>query len=411
MKKRWMCITLALFLVWSLSACTKEEEKRTKVLIAVEVQEVQRDTLERYIEVSSKVGSENQIHVIPKIPGTVKKVNVSLGDRVRKGDVLFVIDDEDIRVQINQAQAALSSAKANYNLSVNGTLTSQVEQLESSVAAYEIQYEDLMKNLEDMRRLYEAGAVSKADLDKLEVSADSLKLQLDTARKSLELTQGNVSSGTREVAKAGIGQAQAGLDTARNQLKHTQVKSEIDGVINSINVSEGMTVAPQMSVMSIADEDELKLKLQVSEEAVQHIEEGTRAYIRIDSIFDRDITAVVSGVSKVADPQTLLYPVEIKLGSQGGQIKPGMFASAKIVLEKKQSVLAVPIDAVIYKEDESFVYTVDGQNIAHKVSVETGVQNDEVVEILSGLSEGMKIVVKGQDFISNETEVNVVTPK
>ncbi|MDO4794272.1 MAG: efflux RND transporter periplasmic adaptor subunit [Filifactor alocis] len=411
MRKKWMCITLALFLAWSLSSCTKEGEKQTKVLIAVEVEEVQRETLERYIEVSSKVGSKNQIQVVPKIPGTVKKVNVSLGDRVKKGDVLFVIDDQDIRSQVNQAQAALNSAQANYNLSVNGTLTTQVEQLESSVASYELQYEDLMKNLEDMKRLYEAGAVSEAELDKLTVSADALKLQLDTARKSLELTRGSVSSGTREVAQAGIGQAQAGLESARNQLKHTQVRAEIDGVINSIAVSEGMLVSPQMSVMSIADEDELKLRLQVSEEAVQHIEEGTQVYIRIDSISDQDITAVVNSVSKVADPQTLLYPVEINLGSRGGQIKPGMFASVKIVLEKKQSTFAVPIDAVIHKEDESFVYRVDDQNIARKVTVKTGVQNDEVVEILSGLSEGVKIVVKGQDFISDGTEVNVVTPK
>lgn len=409
MKKRGLAMLLAMFFAMGITACSKGEVEQTKVLIAVEAQEVQKTSLKRYTEVSSQVLPKNQVQVIPKIAGTVKKVNVSLGDEVRKGDVLFVIDDSDLRLQVDQAEATVNSARANYHLNVEGNLKSQIQQLESSVASYEVQYADLLKNLEDMKQLYEAGAVSKAELDRLIVNADTLKLQLDTAKKSLELSQNNISSGTKEVAEAAVAQANAGLKNVKNQLNHTQVKAEIGGVVNSLSVSEGMVASPQVPAMTISDISEVKLSFQVSQEAITKIGEGTLVYVDIPSLFEEPIRASVTNLSRVADNRSLLYPVEVLLENSKGSLKPGMFATAKIILEKKDNVLAVPIDAVIQKEEREFVYLVDEKSIVHEVDVVTGIQNDESIEILSGLSEGMKIVVRGQDFISNGSEVNLVS--
>lgn len=406
-KKKWAAF-FAICLLLSTVSCTKETEEQKKILIAVETQEARKDSLERYIEVSSKISSKNQIQVASKIAGTVKKVNVSLGDFVKKGDVLFVIDDSDIRLQVNQAQAAVKSAEANYNLNVEGTLKSQIQQLESSVESYEIQYADLKKKLEDMKQLYEAGAVAKSDLDQLLFNADALKLQLDTAKKSLELSRNQIASGTQEVAEAGVVQANAGLRAAQNQLQYTEVRAEIDGVINSLSVTQGMTVSPQLPVMTISDVSKVKLHLQVSEEAISKIEEGSSAYVTVNSLSQQPFFASVSNLSKVADNQSLLYPLEVILENPKGELKPGMFATVKLILDKKEGVWVLPIDSVLQKEDRKFVYVVDESRIAREVEVTTGIQNDELIEITSGLTEGMQVVVKGQDFISNESEVNPV---
>jgi len=105
---------------------------------------------------------------------------------------------------------------------------------------------------------------------------------------------------------------------------------------------------------------------------------------------------------------TSLYPVEVKIDNSTNKIKPGMFANVRLVLSDKTNVLTLPLDAVMKKDGKDFVYTLDKDNVAHKQAVTTGVQDEAQIEIKNGLSDGMQVVVKGQQFIDDNSKVNVV---
>ena len=117
--KKIICTTAVITLsISSFAGCGSKKDATTSeeqvAAISVETKTIKPETIEQYINVSSKVLAENEISVLPKVSGTVKKVNFKLGDTVKAGDVLFEIDDTDTRIQVQQAQAAVNSAQAGY---------------------------------------------------------------------------------------------------------------------------------------------------------------------------------------------------------------------------------------------------------------------------------------------------------
>lgn len=132
--------------------------------VAVETQEIALQPMEQYVSVSSKVSSEQEVSVVPKTSGTVKKLYVSLGDTVKAGDILFEIDDTEARLQVQQAQASLESAQANYDQNVGGSLETQLDQMQATVDSYQIQYDDLKKNWKKQRLFMKSVLLPRARL-------------------------------------------------------------------------------------------------------------------------------------------------------------------------------------------------------------------------------------------------------
>lgn len=447
MKKRIIAVCLILVSAMSLSGCgggkgvmppMGEEGGNQQVAITVNTNTISPLTIEQYVTVSSKVSSDNEVSVMPKVSGTVKKVNVSLGDTVKAGDVLFEIDDSDLKLQVKQAQAGLQSAQAglqssqaglksaqaNYDMNVGGNYQTQLDQLQSNVNTYQIQYNDLLTSLNQKKELYAIGGASKQDVDDLQSSVEKAKLQLDTAKNELETKKTQILEETKKTSQASVDQAQASvsqsqasiaqsqvsLESAQKSLNDTKVVAEIGGVIGSMNISEGSTVNTGSAAMTIVSMDKIKVAFNVSEDAINRVSVGSKAYVTISSVSDDPIEVSVSNVSPSADSQTKLYTVEAYIDNPTGDIKPGMFASVKLVLDKKDNTISVPLNTVIEKNGEKYVYVVDSENIAHKKNVETGLKNDEYIEITSGVDMGDVVVTKGQDFLSDGSLVNIVDP-
>lgn len=372
MKRAVYIITAAFCSSMICSACgggaTAGMEQMT-VSVAVETEEITSQSIEQYVSISSKVSAEQEVSVIPQISGVVKNVYVSLGDTVTKGQVLFEIDSTNAQIQVQQAQGSYSSA-------------------ESNVETYRIQYENLLKTLEQTQKMYEIGASSQNDLDDIQTQVDQAKLQMETAEKNLQYT------------------ASASLASAQKQLSDTKVKAEISGVVSEINVTEGSTIG-QSAAMVLVNTDHLKVSFHVSEDVINLISVGSKVYVTVDAVSSEAMEVEVTGISSAADSLTGLYNVEAKLKNETGKLKPGMFANVKLVVEKQDNVISVPLNTVMEKNGEKYVFVVDENNIVHKVSVETGLKNDEYIEVTSGLSIGDIIVTKGQDFLSEGNAVNI----
>lgn len=377
------------------------------VAISVETQEIAPATIEQYINVSTKVAASNEVLVLPKVSGTVKKVYVNLGDTVKAGDILFEIDDTSFRIAAEQAEASLTSAQANYDINIGATLENNVMQLQSSVDSLQIQYNDLLRDLQNTKALYEAGSKSKLELDTLQSNVDKLKLQLDTAKENLRLTREKTIDGTKRSAQAGLQQAKLSYENAQTQLGYTKVRAEIDGVISACNVTPGSMASPQSPSMTIVNAGKLKFSFNISDDYINRVSAGTKAYITVSAASDKPYEGAVTYISPAANSATMLYPVEIFMEKADGNIKPGMFASLKLVVDRRENTVSVPLNAVLEKGGDKFVYIVDANNIAHKKAVETGIKNDENIEIISGVQKGEKLVTVGQSFLSDGSAVNV----
>lgn len=374
MKKVGTFMTAALCVSLVCSACGGKQAGGTEaVAVAVETEEIAERSIEQYVSISSKISAEKEVLVIPQTSGTVKKLYVSLGDTVTAGQTLFQIDSTNAQIQVQQAQGSYSSA-------------------ESNVETCRIQYEDLQKSLEQTEKLYEIGAASQNELEDMQSKVEQAKLQLDTAEKNLQYT------------------AAAALSSAQKQLNDTSVKAEISGVVSEINITEG-GMAGQTAAMTLVDTKDLKVAFSVSEDVINLISVGSKVYVTVDAVSAEAMEAEVTGVSTAADSATGLYNVEAKLKNESGELKPGMFANIRLVVEKKENVISVPLNTVLEKNGEKYVFVVDENNIAHKTAVKTGLKNDEYIEITDGLSLHDIVVTKGQDFLSDGSTVNITNGK
>lgn len=375
MKKVGTLMTAAVCVSLACSACGGKQAggMEGSVAVAVETEEIAERSIEQYVSISSKISAEKEVLVIPQTSGTVKKLYVSLGDTVTAGQTLFQIDSTNAQIQVQQAQGSYSSA-------------------ESNVETCRIQYEDLQKSLEQTEKLYEIGAASQNELEDMQSKVEQAKLQLDTAEKNLQYT------------------AAAALSSAQKQLNDTSVKAEISGVVSEINITEG-GMAGQTAAMTLVDTKDLKVAFSVSEDIINLISVGSKVYVTVDAVSAEAMEAEVTGVSTAADSATGLYNIEAKLQNTNGELKPGMFANIRLVVEKKENVISVPLNTVLEKNGEKYVFVVDENNIAHKTAVKTGLKNDEYIEITEGLSLHDIVVTKGQDFLSDGSAVNITNGK
>ena len=199
------------------------------------------------------------------------------------------------------------------------------------------------------------------------------------------------------------------MENAQRQLSYTQVRAEVGGVISTCNVTEGATVNAGSPALSIINIDSVKIAFNVTGDLVNNIHIGDAVNTFVDAVSSEPFNGVISTVAPAANGTTGLYPVEINIDNPDHLLKPGMFALSQLILSENTNAISVPINAVIEKDDEKYVFTVDSNNVAHKVVVETGIENDTNIELTSGVNINDTVVIKGQDYLSDGSLVSIVT--
>jgi RND family efflux transporter MFP subunit len=313
---------------------------------------------------SGKVQAENQVLIVPSVPGKVESISVSIGDRVKRNQVLFTLDRSSLVSSYDQAKAAYQAAEA-------GRI-SAVERIENAKL-----------QLERMRELYAAGAISLADLEQVELQASETSLL---------------------AVEAQIAQAQAGVNAAEKALSDMTVRSPIEGIVTTIDVTVGNMA--NGATASVAVLDRVFIRAAVSEKVINLIANGQEVKVTIPSA-GGEYMGVVQDLSLTADTMTGLFSLKIYLDNPGYIIKPGMFAQINLITQTRENVVAVPLTAVTYRDGRDVVYLVR-DNTAIETPVVTGLENENNVEIISGLRAGDIYITTGVGFVSDGKEVKVL---
>lgn len=187
----FICVTIILAL--TLTGCGKKNapvlsEQPVEKPVAVSVAKVQRTEIESVSTLSGKVKPVQEINIMPKIPGKVSAVYFDVGQKVNAGDVLFCLEDSDIRLQVNQAEAALNIAKSALDRTKGGAVEQQLSQLKAALVSAETGYNDAKLGYDRSKLLYETGAISKQALEAAETRLKVAEEQFNSAKKSYELT-------------------------------------------------------------------------------------------------------------------------------------------------------------------------------------------------------------------------------
>lgn len=243
-------------------------------------------------------------------------------------------------------------------------------QYNQAKAAYDL----AASSYNNMKILYAEGAISKSDFDSVEVNYIASK---ETFNQVSEL------------------------------YSYYNVTSPINGYVTSLNVSVGNMAGGSMAA-SVANTSELKISGTVSEYLVGNLKIGDTVDVRVTSLGDKTYKGTITELSPAPALGTLTYPITIVLDNESGDLASGMFAEVDLTTEEVSEAIILPSGAVITKNDKNVVVKLDSDNIPTFAEVETGIDNGEYVEIISGVKEGDVIVIEGQSFVEEGAAVEVI---
>ncbi len=374
------------------------------------MEKVENNSFEKYIEVFATAKAEKESQIIPKNAAVVESISVIPGQSVKKGDVLFTMNSEDLDSQIKQAEATYDMAKSNSANTVGALNEQRVQELKSLLNSAKISYEDAKVNYERGKLLFESGGISKKDFEQMTDSLDLAKSQYETAKKNHDLYINEIQASNADVAQSQVKQAEATYDSVKKQYDDMTVRSEIDGEVGIIKVEVGRNAGNgQTPVMTVSDYRKIILDIPITEENLNRINKDSKCEIKFDTLEDRLFSGKILGTSSSPDPQTGLYQVRVEIENSSKLIKPGMHASVKIYDKVQNNVISIAIDTAIKENETYYAFVLKSDNTVEKRKITIADDNGERLIVSSGLSVGETVVVKGQDYLDDKELVRVVT--
>lgn len=351
---------IVLSLLLTLSACNLQEEIAEENPVPVEVAAVEKKNIRATITLGTQLRPQEELMIFAKTPGLkVTDLPVKLGDTVSAGALLFELDKDPLRMQVEQARLNYEMARAQYQRQKEqqASITTEVEEV--SV------FKSITRNLNPF-----TGTMEK------EMAA---------------LTQDS----TLAMAQAQVEQSRMIYANSLAQLAEMEYYAPIAGVISQINIQKNQLVMNQVPALTISDISRLKGDLVVTPQVYQAIGLGKEITVTADG---QEAQGKISLVNPIPDQRTNLYLVEFTLDNEGHQLLGGVFAQARLTIEEKDNALVIPKEAIIIEGNEAYVFTAEDGS-AHKKSIKTGIDSGEQVEILEGLKEGERVVIKGQHYL------------
>ncbi len=367
-----LALFLAVFLI-VISGCGKKDEGPVNgdKTVPVVVQEAKKEDISARTVITGKVAPLSEVIIVPKIPGKVAQVPVDVGSRVKKGDLLVKLDTTDLEISLSAAVNGLENAKLTHNQAV-------------------LNYNNAKANYERMRSLYDEGAVSKQQLEQAE-------LAYNLARDAMNAPV--------------VATAQNQIDNIRNQIANATITSPINGEVAARNIDPGEMASPSspQPIMTVVNIDKVYIEATVAESDIALIKAGQEVSVKVDAA-GGSFQGVVKILSPVANPQTKGYSIKIEMENPERKLKPGMFAEIQLVTKNREDTVVIPKEALVNRGSDKIIYVVR-DNVAEERTVATGIETDDKVEIVQGLSAGEKYVVEGQHSLFDKARVTMRSAK
>lgn len=411
MKFNRMLVLLFIFTMISSIGCNSKNltdtmNKETEQAITVEVAKAIKGQIESSIGYSGRVKPVQEIMITPKQPGKVTKINFDLGEKVKAGQVLFELDKKDAILQLNQAAAAVELAEMNLNKMAGSTYEQQLIQLKSALLSAEINYNDVKSNYEAIKTLYEAGAESKLNYDRLQSQLRITEQQYEAAKANYSLFEEKSHIENIELSKAQLDQTKAAYDIVQNSLNNMSVISPLSGTISAKNIKAGEFISNATVAFVIIDDSSYTIDINVSEDTIGKVHAGDTAKVSINSISEEMLSGTITATAPSADVQKQTYLVKISLNNPPDTVKGGMFAEVKLVTARVENCLTAPLSSIIEEEGKKYVFVVKDDKAA-KIEIAAGIHNDKEIQIIDGITADDLIVVKGQDFLKDGSKITI----
>ncbi len=412
--------------------------------IGIDSEKAENRTIVEMVSASGKIYPENDVKISPDVSGEVIELYVKEGDSVRAGQLLAKIKPDPYQPAVERTQSAVGSARASVDVA-----NAQIGQIEAQQAQVESQLENARTILKRQDQLFKDGVVAQADLDQARTSVRTFEANLAAVKAQIRSARENVNA-----AEQNVKGANASVREAQTNLSKTLIYAPVSGIISKLNVKKGERVlGTQMmtgtEMMRISNFTAMEVQVDVSESDILRVSVGNEADIEVDAYLDRKFKGKVTEIAASAKESALAaatndqmsnYVVKIRIDASSysdimakmkgkrSPFMPGMSAAVDIKTNKVDNALSIPVQAVTTREENAMettkkednsrelkvdekvktteakkvqevVFVIVGDTVAQR-NVTTGIQNNEHIQILSGLQAGDEIVTGPYSLVS-----------
>src|SRR6185503_6678980 len=379
----------------------KDETAANAQPVAVEVTTaaaIKRD-LPRFFEVTGSLAGDQQTDVAPQTAGKVVAVGVDIGSYVRRGQMLVKLDDAELKLHVDQAAAQVEQAKAAVRQAEEkiGLRSGQAfdPNKVAEVAAAKVALDLADKNLKRADKLIESGDVSRSFYDEQRARRDQLKEQYE-----VQLAQARQNYAAVDVSRTSVANAQAQLALARKNLSYAIIPSLIDGFVTERTADVGEYVSPQQKVATIVRTNPLRISIDVPEQAIPEVKVGQSVSIATSAWPDKNFAGRVARIAPNVSATSRTMTVEAEIDNSGNALKPGQFATVRILQERAEPAVLIPARAVLNQAGVNRVYVIkDGH--AEQRLVQTGQTEGDLVEIRNGVAADEQVATSNLEQLTD----------
>ncbi len=416
---------LSIFLISGLNSCqsNRRETAREEAIPVKAVMVTQRD-ISREMRFTGSIEATTEVKVFPKITARIEAIYVDVGDSVKKDDLIALLESDELKAQVAQAEAALETMRAKWAQIEVGVRPEEIAQARDLVTKAEAKFQEAQNHYERMKGLFDRGVIAKSNLEAAELAYRVAQADLSSAHKQLKILLEGATQEERQALLAQLRQAEASLDVAKIRLSYARITSPIDGIVSQRFFDPGHLAVPAQSLFTLVQMDFVKVIVYFPEQQVRSIVPGTEATLQVAAYPNRVFQGRIDKVSPTLDPATRLFSAEIKVANRGYLLRPGMFTNVTLYVEPRKNALLVPKEAVLYVEEypedldfgsreirhHHYLFVAkDGR--AHRRKVLLGYESGPMVEILEGLEKGEQVITHGIHLLKDGDRVTLGNPE
>ncbi|MCC8434261.1 efflux RND transporter periplasmic adaptor subunit [Brevibacillus sp. M2.1A] len=398
---------VALLSLTLITGCASQEEAATtaappaETVTPVQVATVAQGMVTSEAGLTAKLAPSEEVQMSPKTGGKIASLPVKLGQAVTKGQLLFTLDTNELSNSVREQEAALRVAKANLTQAGSTSNQSLVE-AQNDLTEAERALADAKLNQQRNQKLLAEGAIATEKMEEANTTLTKAQISYDNAKQKLQSAKQKTGV---QVSAASVTESEVRLQNAREQLANAKVVSPIDGFVASVTGAVGQ-MAGQQPIVTVVKTNPLVVKANLSEADVTKVKVGAVVKVNVQST-GKTIDANVTAISPVMDSQLKAYPVEITIPNASNELKSDMVVNVTFPQSSEGAKsLVIPRKAVFEREGRQYVFKLEGE-AAKQEEVSTGNSTSELIEVVSGLANGDKVVVKGQTLLVDGGKVSI----
>ncbi len=384
MKRIWF-VFIALILIGSGFLVYKKFLSKPEIKV-LETAKVEKGSI-RGVIVETGI-MKSQVGAVVKIgaraTGEIIRMNVKVGDKVRKGQIIALIDDREIQKAIEQQKAALSAARSTLS-QIELTYPERINEAKANYEYANINYKREQELLKQDYTTRDAVDKAKSQFDAFEATYKRLQDEHKTQLK---------------IAKANIEDITAQLKQQEIRLTYTRIYAPIDGIVSDVTAQEGETIVTGLQVanlVTVLNPTLLEMWIYVDETDIGKVKLKQQVEYYVDTFPDKPFHGNIEKIypEPVIKENIVYYLAIVKVSKEDALfLKPEMTTHVKIVFAEKDNLLAAPNAAVKFEKGKQIAYKVLGPHDVQKVEIKTGIRGEEKTEIISGVKEGDVLATK-----------------